>query len=519
MRRGRRGRGQRGRPGTRGDDRLRMAVQDVQNDVSTVGFEMSELRCMTWRVVYILLCICHEQGTGESDDDDLAPPPPVWMTGNQWQDANWHVHGVYGLPILRFVPGFRETWSHMSCTLHVVCEGILKRILDFMRLKPNLPHSFVKAAAGIGWKYYDDLQKTSKKVSEMDKLPPTLSSKKDWKGVDYLNFLLYQLPLLVSDENVIGNSMYYEMLVHLANSVYLLHHGFLDDELMLALQESVRRFAETYVAVLGESNCTWKFHVFQHFPMLVKIHGPAFLWDTFNGERILGMLKYDVKSTRLQILQATTAFMLRHQCTIFQRKPDTYPARAAKILKKLGIFKEHAALARLENRPMRMKDIQPENIEQAELDRVKRCAEEELGILPASFQFQELKRVTKFHRRHMTFSTCFSVRTVRSKTDNSYISIDENTFGRVNDIIWIRSKAIFDVQLYEKRRIQLQSGSDVTFPLNQFAVKRTNLFKTFVLNDDMTLRKIVYSRLRHKWWPEGVDVDLFAIRPNEWFHF
>lgn len=455
--------------------------------------------------------------------EDLGPPPPVWFTGSSWESTRWHDRGVHGLPILKFLPNFRETWSHMSCTLHVVCEGLLKQILDFMRSTPNLPHSFVKVVdrVKIDWKYYDAIQRKVRHVKEIDHLPPTLDASMDWKGVDYLNFLLYELPVLVSDEEIMTNSVVYETLVYLANSVYLMHHGCLDDEMIVSLEENVAKFAETYVRAFGESNCTWKFHIFQHFPLLVKIHGPAFLWDTFNGERLLGMLKKDVKSTRFQIIQASMAFLLRHQCKIFEKKPEGLSGQVVKQLKKIGMFKDDAQLATIVNQPMRSKAVRWNEIDPEEWGRVEACVEEELGISSVLLRSMEFCRVTQFRRRHVLFSSTFSKRYDGSVSDDSFISLDEDTFGRINDILWFPSRkvAIFDVRLYQKKRVSLKSGSAVLFPINQFAVERTNTFQTFVLKDDLHLRKIVHSRLRHLWWPEGVEVDVFGVRPNEWFHF
>lgn len=357
-------------------------------------------------------------------------------------------------------------------------------------------------------------------VDEIDHLPPTLDPHKKWKGLDYLNFLLYELPLLASDDTIISNGDFYEMLVYFANSVYLLHHDFVLDR-MEELEENVRAFARKYIEVLGASNCTWKFHVFQHFPLLVRIHGPAFLFDTFNGERILGMLKNDVKSTRKQIIQATEAFLLRHQCSLLQKRPETFSPEVAEELRKYGVFKEDAYLANLVNEPMESRDVRVTDLPDAERERVTRCLMEELGISVNRAQRLPVERVTKFRRRHMAITSIHYGRNAGSKTENSFISLDEERFGRVNDILSFRDRTVtvFDVQLYERDEVLRDSGERILYPLNQFPVRPTDRYETFVLSDDMVLRKIVYSQLTYREWPAGLYVDMFSIRPNEWFHW
>jgi hypothetical protein len=233
-----------------------------------------------------------------------------------------NVLGVKGLPAIRGLPKFENTWSHTSDLLHVAFEGIVKKLTSYMVDKTGKPHTF-RSTTNEPWDYFHQLQDEVKKTSEMDHPTLYLGEFQYWKAIDFHNFLLFELAVLASDESIITDTEYYEMLVHLANVVYYLYHGRQTEELLTKAEGELRLFAESYKRILGPTNCTWKFHVFQHLIELARKHGPAFLWDAFMNERLLGYIVRDITTARLHVVQASRNFMLRNQSK-YLRHSDKY---------------------------------------------------------------------------------------------------------------------------------------------------------------------------------------------------
>ena len=211
-------------------------------------------------------------------------------------DPSIIIHGIKGTPALSNLPNYRETGSHASDSLHVVAEGIVKKMLEFQINSVGKPHSFRKFQRQ-GWAYICDLEDTMHRVSEMDRKPASLERFSFFTGSDQMGFLLYKVGLLCCDEDVVQDLIFAEVWCDLADAVFLLHS---EDAVqnINAVTRAVETFAESYKACFFATNMTWKVHMFQHFPLLVKQHGPAFLTDAFNFERLLNIMKRDTTATR-----------------------------------------------------------------------------------------------------------------------------------------------------------------------------------------------------------------------------
>jgi hypothetical protein len=128
----------------------------------------------------------------------------------------------------------------------------------------------------------------------MDHVTLPLGDFVHWKGVDFMTFLLYESALLTCDEDVVADTEYFELWTSFANAVYLMHHGRFDDQKKEDARFFLEQFAERYLRKFKATNAVGNFHKFQHAPDLWKKHGPAFLWDAFNHERLLGIIKRSV---------------------------------------------------------------------------------------------------------------------------------------------------------------------------------------------------------------------------------
>lgn len=96
-------------------------------------------------------------------------------------------------------------------------------------------------------------------------------------------FLFHEVALLCSDDAIIQEDALYEILVHLANYMYLLHHGRLNEAKLDEAQEEIDAFAVKSKSLMKEEAGTQKWHHAQHLVQLARRHGPAFLWDGFIG--------------------------------------------------------------------------------------------------------------------------------------------------------------------------------------------------------------------------------------------
>lgn len=448
----------------------------------------------------------------------------VAMTNFRNEGQRWHVRGIRGFPVLMGVPGFMATWGHISETLHVICEGLVRTLLKFMVTQENKPHTFVKVrpddrGGPLKWDHYDELQQTLRRVREIDHLPPSLREFSKWKGLDCMNFLLFLVTLLVSDDERITDTKVYTAFVYLANTTYYLHNDSTTIDCAALAQEHLEMFCEAYVNAVGESNCTFKFHQLQHMVLLRQIHGPAFLTDGFNYERCLGSVKGDTTTTRRQLLQSARNFMLRHQSRAFTDVGRlSEPVR--EWLLKAGIAKEGAALTKCGNGPMTAKLlIVEQDLTAAALQRFDECCVRELGMRHGELHFETLKRVSEFRRRHLTITSRHHRRKANVNEDNSWIAVGEEEFGQVVDILWLEDRhvALFDVRLYRKKVILTSTGDEMVYPVNSFPVEPTARMKTFALTDLLHIRKVMFATMRYD--RSDDEHIVFGIRPNEWFRF
>jgi hypothetical protein len=270
-----------------------------------------------------------------SDLDRLTSGREALQNQLNSRNLRLHVEGIRGITALRDIPKFRETWSNTSDTLHVVAEGLVQRILTPMVVGKGESHNFLRNNSDT-LSHQKMLQQSVRSISELDHVTGPLDDLKSWKALDYMNFLLIEVALLCCDEDVISDLDYYGMWVYLANCVYLMHDGNPTVAKLEKLKKYMRKFTEKYVEVMGPWQCVPKFHLFQHFVELVELHGPAFLWDAFPFERLQGILKRDVTTTKHYLTQIGRNFVLRFFSDPFL-KQDQFCDGVKAYLKMLNI--------------------------------------------------------------------------------------------------------------------------------------------------------------------------------------
>lgn len=306
--------------------------------------------------------------------------------------ARVHIRGIRGAPAIHSTPEFGDTWGHTSDSLHVVAEGILVRMVQPMLNGHGQGHTF-RAGVGETLEPQLALQATLRRVSELDHVKWPLDDIGKWKALDYFNFALGQIGLLCCDDQVIRNTRWSEMLVNFADTLYLLHDGRPSQEKRDRMGQSMERFVKLYREELGDWHCVVKFHVFQHLLEVYDRHGPAFLWDSYGFERLLGRIKRDVTTTRHYLLQAGRNFALRYVSESFFRI-RTYSLRVRQYIRKVGISTNDASLADLTVAPM---SVAPETtaIPDDHHAHFRRVLADKLGVPEADYEGLDKRRLLR----------------------------------------------------------------------------------------------------------------------------
>lgn len=431
----------------------------------------------------------------------LARSPATNRNGKK-QD----VEGVLGLGVLLRFSKFDETGSHTAGLLHVVCEGFFK---DIMNLVVGTKGEFGLVKQGGTWDNVERLQKSRTRVSEANyncKSPRIYSS---WRAYDFYQLLMHDVALLFSDEKIMTNENFQNVIFTLSEAVYLLCHGRMTAEIRRQARAKVEEFSEAYLKCLGPDWCTFKFHLFQHAPDLADRHGPAFLWDDFNLERINSMVKRTVTGTRGQSEQAAKHFILRHHSDVLQ-DPSNYQPSVKRELKKNGFHQEVFCTYDdfITHRVHEPIDLNIYSIVHSEMVA--------LGLCDVHDQV-ELTRVSRMVRKNVVVLTSKRFKH-RGAVRDSYVQVENDLFGQIEEIVFSVDLATFFlvIEKFAKYDALYSKGNRVMHPINQFPYRRTGQLIAVELTDDLFIQKAQISCLV---LAEGKIVDLFSPRPNEFFRF
>ena len=419
------------------------------------------------------------------------------------------VDGVLGLGVLNMFSKFDETDSHTAGLLHVVCEGIFKDIINLVVLTEGEPYSLKKKDGT--WDNVEMLLGSRFRVSEANfncKSPRVYNT---WRAYDYYQLLIHDVALLFSDERIITDEQFQRVIFLLAEAVYFLCHGRMTPEIRRLAREKVEAFSTAFVLYFGPEWCTYKFHIFQHMPDLVDRHGPAFLWDDFNLERINNLAKDTISGTRAQMEQVARHFILGRHSDVLQ-DPSCYQSSVQEQLKKVG-FHQEAFFSYDDFVTDRLNEPLDGFIHDAVLKYLVNCNLCELGETP------RLSRVTRMVRKNVVVLTSKHYKH-RGLVRDWYVQVEGNVFGEISEIIsWEENLSFFLViEKFRKVDALYSKGNSLLHPVNQFPYERltTKDIEVIEMTDDLFIQKAQISVLV---LAEGTIVNLFSPRPNEYFRF
>jgi hypothetical protein len=421
------------------------------------------------------------------------------------------VLGVKGLPVFHSLPHFDAIWSLTPDTLHVVCEGLIHRILELIFLSRGNDYSLLSAARGrTSFDIFDLLMKTTTRISELDHLPPLLSQfPVAWKAIDYYMFLMTQVALVLSDEEDLPDLDIYEILVYLANAMYYLHHGRQSAETLCLAEENLKMFAAKYTEKFSEMWCVWKFHVFQHFAEFAKKHGPAYLWDSFMLEQFVGLIGRSITATRNQAQQAIKNFLTRLHSPAFTDM-ETVDSEVKTFVKTLGFgseyyTKETSFPTTFSKEPFAHEDMRL----------IKTCLMQEGHLTEEESQSLTYRRVTRMRRRSQIFASVLFKN--RGVVDETWVNIGE-IFGQIGEICFIEEVDLFLmlIDVHQKKNVRDGNRVNRLFPVNQFPIVPTNSRKCFAIQEGLMIQKMLISQKAYK-HGDVSPLTIAAILPHDEF--
>lgn len=429
-------------------------------------------------------------------------------------EANFKEEGVKGLPVLRTLPGpFRETESHVSDFLHLIGEGVFGDIMSVMMTgSKGKGHTFLKSKQG--WQVFDEMQKTMTRVSECDRNCQLLRKFTEWKAYDAWEFLIHNVALLCSDENIITNTQIYDCLVYLSNITYLWHKERITPSVIDQVREEIKKFCHCFRSLFTEEFMTYKAHVLQHIPEMMENHGCGAYTDGFNTERYISQCKKLCTTTRIHMCQISRNFLLTHQSPILQSM-ENFSEAAKKTLRENNMFNEEF-FSKFED------IVKTKHISQEIPQDIKEALEEfTRTTMKKDFETMKVTRVTQMVRKSFILESEHATHRPSTSIDDSYIQVEETVFGRIADIFHVpdSNQFIFVLSKFVKTFPTHENSCKILYPINQFPFREPVFpdYFVFLLTDSVFIQKAKVCRTSY--FCDGRRVRLFTVRPNFSFRF
>jgi hypothetical protein len=437
------------------------------------------------------------------------------LVGNE----EYNDEGVRGLPAIRFLPGpFKETDSHVPDTLHSICEGVFHDIMKVMvDGTPGAGHTFKKSATS-DYGIFDEMMDSMSRVSESDRNCKKLGVFSDWKAYDGFQFLLHDVALLCSNENIIRTTGLYECLLHLSNMTYLSHYGRMTPVIIEEHKAESMEFSTVFLETLTEEYATYKAHVASaHGSDELEIHGCAAYTDGFNLERFISVVKKLCTTNKLQMNQICRNFLLKFHSPILQNM-EHFIAAAREILNENGFFSEEF-YCKFED--VIKSEHTTQKFPSEEKSALDKFISSDLKMNPRS---ATLTRVTQMVRKSIILESQHAKHHETSKIRDSYIHLEGGIFGQIAEIAYLKNtgKFLFVLKKYTKITPRASSGASLQYPINQIPYHEPRSdqkpeFHVFQLTDELFVQKAQVSR--GNYFHNGRKVQFFSVYPNEWFRY
>ena len=329
-------------------------------------------------------------------------------------------------------------------------------------------------------------------------------------------FLLAEVAVICTDQNVLPNELIRKSFVYLADATYWMHYGDPTEETKKKASESLERFHKTYFHCYGMTATIPKEHEHQHFDMYLRWHGLAYCWDSFNLERAIGLLNKSVTTRVNHADQLVTNFLVRFHSRILNNLEE-HDADAREYLTDLGydssFFVTLSTMCTFESpEPM------PTHYVQCIVEYLTSGREEFFDDVALNSTIErsvvQLTRVSRLKFRNQILTSAAFVHS--GNVNDSYVQVGGQIFGQMEELCEVDKSGCFVmlVRKYQKIVMPNPAGRPVELPHNQFPVRPTNDLVVFSLNDKLFVQKIL---LIDPYVYNGISYQFFAIRPNDVF--
>ena len=422
-----------------------------------------------------------------------------------------HTDGIKGLPVLFGLPNFNCNDSHTAGILHVVAEGILKDILTFMFHERYKGYKFNLLTKDKDWKRIEDIQDSLTRVTECNHNAQNPTKFKMWVGRDYYEFLNHQSAAVCSDEDAYDCNEIHEIMVSLSNAIWYscLSHSDTSEEAKQLAYDHIQAFCRKVRAFFKEDWMTHKLHILQHFPEIMRRHGPAFFWDDWNMERLNNWLKNLITTNWNAMDQCVRNLILKHHATVFQDMKKLQRSTVA-FLKRQGLeVNEWLGLGDF--------ILQRKSEENPRMLNARIVQQLQAFLQQNNLQHlnnESYHRITRMSHRSVQVLTSNQF-CHRGKVRDNLISIDTD-FGQIEDILhfYQSGKIIFIMKKFKKiPEVRNSIGMPIIYPVNQFPYQETEDYVIFESKDSTVIRKAQTLTMSYI---NGDAYNFFTIRPNEY---
>lgn len=432
------------------------------------------------------------------------------------------IKGIRSTPAIYNLANFDETSSHVADTLHGICHGLFKDIITKMVTGFGETHNFARNA-NMDFTEVGRLQETLTRSSEVERNCYPISLYAKWNAYDEFQFILHSVALLCSDKLVFPNQKVYKVLIHLANVVYLAHYGRTTEDVIEKVEEELKIFCRKLKKTFGEEYCTHKFHVMQHIPHFMRMHGSALWTDGWNMERLNLFTRSLTNATNNELGNIVRNFLIKHHGSIF-KNIGTFQNKVQKLLHKLGIdttvFGFHFQ--------DKVKKVHPSPLitSEAKTLAIQEAVTQNIGV--QAYAEAHLVRITSMIRKGVILESNKATHMEGSKVRDSYIQVEGEHFGEIEEIFSLKEednpqveKFIIVLRKFKRQNATYETGEVVRYPMNTFAYLRphslTGNLHVFVLNDHTFIQKAHVGEIKYANCHEVTM--LFTVSPNEWYHF
>ncbi|KAL7288189.1 hypothetical protein TKK_0017742 [Trichogramma kaykai] len=215
--------------------------------------------------------------------------------------------------------------------MHLVCLGIVKKLLIFWCFQPN---QFKLSL--------DDRTKISNELitfrmylpKELARAPRTLSSCKKWKATEYRQFLLYTGPIVLS-EKILGKDKYLNFLaLHIAITILASPKYSQNESYLNYADQLLHYFVESFGKCYGTNFISYNVHNLLHLVADVRRFGCLDKFSAFKFENCIFLMKRMIRKYEKPLQQIACRFAEKEYCAFESSRTKKYDSRCKVFLKK-----------------------------------------------------------------------------------------------------------------------------------------------------------------------------------------